>query len=110
MTFTMEMIKQKKMTLVVHLPSRRVSEKYYDSTGTLKYYIHSSPIAGEHIEYLCARDSKLAYNIRVAEEAIHIHQVSKPKKNPLLSFKFIGIVCIIIGMALLICRDLGVAI
>ncbi len=58
-----------KMILTVHLPSKRVSESHYDMAGILKSYVHSSPIADEHIAYLCSRDKRLDGFIKKASEA-----------------------------------------
>lgn len=69
------------VTLTVHLPSKRVSEKYYNETGTLKRYVHSSPMANEHIEYLCSRDNKLAYNIGVSESMKRHHKPIAKRKG-----------------------------
>ena len=48
------------MTLTLHLPSKRVSEKHFDKEGKIIQYIHNSPQADEHIKFLCANDINLA--------------------------------------------------
>lgn len=58
-TFTHPYSHHKQMTLTIHLPSMRVSEKHYDSSGKLERYIHNSPDAEQHIAYLRSQDSKL---------------------------------------------------
>lgn len=56
-----------KIVLHIHLPSRRVSETYYNSQGKIKQYVQYSPDAEKHIEFLCAQDTKLKHIIQVAE-------------------------------------------
>jgi len=65
-----------RVILTVHLPSGRVSEKHYDTTGYLKKYIHSSSIADQHIEYLCAQDNELREYIKVAESMQKTHDAT----------------------------------
>jgi len=64
--------------LTVHLPSKRVSEKYYDSSGNLKKYIHSSAVSDEHISFLCGKDSKL---IDLIEEVNSTNTPAKHNSN-----------------------------
>ena len=62
-----------KVALTLHLPSKRVSESHYDTTGTLKKYVHTSLIADQHIEYLCAHDPKLRQTIITSQSMKENH-------------------------------------
>lgn len=56
-----------KVVITIHLPSKRVSEKHFNTAGVLTNYIHNSPAADQHIEYICAQDNKLALAIEKAQ-------------------------------------------
>ena len=56
-----------KVVVHIHLPSKRVSVAHYDLQGRIKQHIHNSPMAEEHIKFVCAQDTKLEYLIQVAE-------------------------------------------
>ena len=62
-----------KVSLTLHLPSKRISESHYDTMGVLKKYIHTSLTADQHIEYLCAHDNKLSHTIKVSQSMKENH-------------------------------------
>lgn len=88
-----------KMILHIHLPSRRVSETHYDAQGRIKQHIHSSPIAEEHIKFICAQDTKLEYLIQVAESMKENHDyINNRREIRNNTFKVIKWLCISTAM------------
>ena len=95
-----------KVILAVHLPSKRVSEKHYNEAGTIVKYIAQSPMADEHIRYLCAQDTGLSKIMKNAEERAKSIERNKHirRKGYKIVWNVIGITCIIIYIILLIGR------
>jgi len=81
-----------KLVLTVHLPSKRVSEKYYNEAGTLVKYIAQSSTAGERIEYLCGQDDKLSGFIKDIDE--HIENIKINSYTTKLIVKWLRVVCL----------------
>ena len=84
-----------KVVIHIHLPSRRVSETHYNSQGKIKQHIHSSPMAEEHIKFICSQDTKLEHLIQVAESmkenCDYINNRREIRNN---TFKVIKCLCI----------------
>lgn len=63
------------VSLTVHLPSKRVSESYYDASGVLKRYVHTSSMADQHIKYLRAHDARLTPIINTSNSMKRAHDL-----------------------------------